>query len=221
MTRKIGAFYAACAALGLAVGVLYSVLTAAPAEAASSRYVFWGTDVGWTDCSHWWPRPGSGVPSYMASWPDCWHDDEGGFYSPGPHSAADFHRNLGPGDANVLVQLWYGGPQMTVAFLDRNWNRFSPTSCTGVGVRITNGGTYEGELRYIHIDVYGGVIGTSWQTYTGSNWERDLGVTSGSQPGCPWDGPHLHQSADTSASSAIYSNWTAQPNSSWIHRVYY
>jgi len=58
-----------------------------------------------------------------------------------------------------------------------------------------------GEVIYLHIDPAEGVVGS----YPGIPFKW-LGIVSSSQPNCAWTGPHLHQSADTSASTPFYMN---------------
>ncbi len=79
---------------------------------------------------------------------------------------------------------------------------------------------YAGELHYLHVIPYGGVIGSGYDVSGGDHYYRDLGEISGSEPiGCYWDGAHLHQSANTSASTAFYTNWDGDVTTDWVHKV--
>jgi len=44
---------------------------------------------------------------------------------------------------------------------------------------------------------------------------------SATQPGCPWDAPHLHQSARVSAETPFYTNALADPteDDEWVHAI--
>jgi len=79
-----------------------------------------------------------------------------------------------------------------------------------------------GDIHYLHINVYSGVIKSNWQNYDpiGEYYWRDLGTVSSSQPsGCPWAGAHLHQSANTKDWTSFYSNGSVNPTYTWQHKV--
>jgi hypothetical protein len=114
------------------------------------------------------------------------------------HAATDQHTASGQGDANQPLWWSHGAA---------NWSnvlhvRFEQLSgnCTGIRVVLQNG--LAGRFHYMHIyDFPPGLVNSNWQ-----NWEeypgwiygsRRLGKTAPSQPnGCPWEGPHLHQSGN-------------------------
>ena len=146
----------------------------------------------------------------------CWHDDETGTYT-----AVDYNYGSNPeDDAGALVQLWYTGTRQYWTF-----QSLVGTNCTGVRVVLYHDSSktnYAGELHYLHINPGSGVIGSGYDYYDsgGGFYYRDLGtVKSPEATGCSWDHAHLHQSANTDASTAFYTNWDADPTSSWEHKI--
>lgn len=124
----------------------------------------------------------------------------------------------GNDDAWKLAQLWYIGTHQYIRFF-----ALSGSNCNGVRVEFyhDSGKTlYAGDLHYLHVIPYGGVIGSGYDVSGGDHYYRDLGEISGSEPiGCYWDGAHLHQSANTSASTAFYTNWDGDVTTDWVHKV--
>lgn len=162
-------------------------------------------------------------PEPQTCWPwgqfenvnSCWHDDESGTYT-----AIDYNYGSGDDDVGALVQLWYDTTRQYWMF-----QSLSGTNCSGVQVILYHDSAktiYAGELHYLHIEPYSGVIGSGydyWVSYYGYGY-RDLGSVKGSEnQGCAYDGAHLHQSANTGASTAFYTNWNSNPTSSWEHKI--
>lgn len=193
---------------------------ATPAGAVLNSYVYWGLNSS-VNCSVFQNDPQFGkywIPGYAS----CWHKDEGTtdpFGAPAYYSAIDYTKLVGQ-TAGTLTQLWYTGANLAPAF--RTLPAASGT-CTGVRVdTYKSGGVYMGDLHYLHIDVYAGVVGSFSQSYNpqdGHFW-RDLGTVSSSQPtGCTTTGPHMHQSANVASWTLIFSNVSVNPTTTWEHRI--
>ncbi len=203
----------------VSVGMLF-LLSVSPVSGVLNSYIYWGmaSSVNCSDFQH--------DPDYskywLPGWAYCWHKDEGStdaFGNAAYYSAIDYTRS-GGGTSGTLVQLWYTGADLWPYFrsLPSGYN------CTGLRVDTynTSTGAYMGDLHYLHIGVYSGVIGTRWQNHsqTDGYWWRDLGTVSGSQPtGCGWTGPHLHQSANVAGWTPYYSNGGVNPTTTWQHRM--
>lgn len=206
------------------LGALFALLVVAgrnqgPVSASLDSYIYYGmaTNVYCSDFQH--------DPVYyvywIPGWASCWHKDEPGtdaYGSSANYTAIDY---TGTSQTEgVLVQLWYTGYSITPYFraLPAGYN------CTGLRVDTYRWGNYQGDLHYLHIDVYGGVIGSNYQYHNnqfGYFW-RNLGTVSSSQPqNCGWTAPHLHQSANTAAWTPIYSNSGVNPTNTWQHRFSY
>lgn len=88
----------------------------------------------------------------------------------------------------------------------------SGTKCTGVDVELYDAldNRFLGEEHYVHIKATDGVIGTYFYVEANESWTaRELGTVVASQPeGCPFQGPHLHQSgADRAGLNTFFTNW--------------
>jgi len=179
-------------------------------HAVSYSYIYWGMASS-VNCTSW-----ASDPHHIPGYASCWHNDEGSVDAYGKsarYSAIDY-TNAGGGTVGTLVQLWYAGVSLRPRF-----RSLVNTRCTGVRVDTYNAsGTYMGDIHYLHIDVYPGVIGSNWQNRGQGYYWRDLGTVSSGQPfGCPWAGAHLHQSANTAGWTSIYSNWSVNPTNTWQH----
>lgn len=197
-------------------GVIAVLPTAEPAEASGHlAYVLPGNG----DLCYGW---GSfGYPNNP-----CWHDDESGTYT-----ALDLQYSSNNANRPVYWRH-YGADWSNV--LSISFTSLSGTNCTGVRAIIATSGA-PGDFHFLHIQD-DGAIGTNWQDWYSVpgyvEGSRYLGYTLYDQPsGCAFDvGGHLHQSADTGSSSAIYTNWTVGTNyyccslyewwsSTWTHKV--
>ena len=169
-----------------------------------TAYIYRGIALEPQWCWNWSQFPG---------WNGCWHDDEAGTYT-----AVDFNWGSGNEDAWKLVQLWFTGSQQYVTY-----SALSGGSCTGLRAVFyhDSGRTmYAGELHYLHINPYAGVIGSTNIYNARDHYYRDLGEVAGTQPsGCAWDGAHLHQSANTDASTAFFTNKFQDPTVQWALKV--
>ena len=192
--------------------ILYMVIVSGIAQAVAYSYIYWGMDSS-VNCTSW-----AGDPHHIPGYASCWHNDETStdFYGHSAFYTAIDYTRTGDGTAGTLVQLWYTGANIRPHFR----SVFS-TQCTGVRVDTYNGSwNYMGDIHYKHIDVYPGVIDSAWQNYSQGVYWRDLGTVSWSQPpGCPWEGAHLHQSANAAGWTPIYSNSGVNPTNTWQHYI--
>ncbi|MFQ5381728.1 MAG: hypothetical protein ACE5EF_08920 [Dehalococcoidia bacterium] len=190
----------ALAAVGFSGGFGLALLGQQPARAASTANIYAGYV---NKCDSWrydnwnpWNLP-------VTQGHYCWHFDEA--FPNQWHGAIDEHTNSGPGDANQNVIWLQTGSSWSDVVTDVLFEELSG-SCTGV--RVTLRGGLAGAFHYLHIDPAPGVDGSTWQNWT--SWsgviqgDRYLGKTSATQPGCPWGGPHLHQSGNVDWWTDIY-----------------
>lgn len=149
-----------------------------------------------------WPWYDPDLPGYHP----CWHDEDFNRYT-----AADFDY----GDsAGREVRLYLSGYEYFRIL------EYTGT-CKGVRAGIYWGhpvyGDYRGDVHYLHIDVLPDVIG---RITTGPY--LPLGhVAEYDNPGCPWDGAHLHQSARITAETPFYTNKLRDPTEgdNWVHAI--
>jgi len=158
---------------------------------------------------------------HISGWHTCWHLTEPGY------PAIDYTRTDGPTE-NSGVWVDYEGDFELFKML-----AYSDT-CKGVRAALYwesyDGANYRGDIHYLHIDVNDWVIDeelTSQVLYIGDVAEED-------NPGCLgwvwleeqqrwyWP-PHLHQSADWSASTPFCSNKFVNPSQgdNWQHKVHW
>ncbi|KPJ50440.1 MAG: hypothetical protein AMJ38_01750, partial [Dehalococcoidia bacterium DG_22] len=94
--------------------------------------------------------------------------------------------------------------------------------CTGVRAKIYLGSyaeqNYKGDLHYLHIDPNEFWLGKEVPSYQ-LIYIGD--VLAQEDPGCSWDGAHLHQSADVSGTTPFYSNKLVDPteDDNWQHAI--
>lgn len=146
---------------------------------------------------------------HIAGWQSCWHLTEWGY------PAIDYTRTQGQ-TAGSGVWLDYEGD-----FELFKMEEYADT-CTGVRAKIYWGSyaeeNYRGDIHYLHIDPNELWIGEEvpYQViYIGD-------VLSEENQGCLWTGPHLHQSARSSA-SPFCSNKFEDPSEgdNWQHKVHW
>jgi hypothetical protein len=149
-------------------------------------------------------------------WNGCWHDDEAGTFT-----AVDLNWGNGWDDWGAWVELWFNGSSQYLTFFS-----LAGTACHGLrAVFYSDSGRTSpgGEVHFLHIGPADGVIGTSYVNYNGGSepyYSRTVGWIMGPEnTGCLWDGPHLHQSADTSTNSAFYTNKYGDPTTAWMHEI--
>lgn len=194
------------AAVGfIAIGVTVSLAVALPHQADANpdpgvSYVWRGTNPSGQYCYPW---------SQFAGWHPCWHDDE----QAGDYTAIDYSY---PGVGGDEVWLEYTG--------DFQLFKMEPLPagypCTGIRASIYlgsyNQSNYKGDIHYLHIDP-----NAYWVNREVPYQLIYIGDVSTTQPGCPWDAPHLHQSADVSAGSPFYTNGLGDPtrDNEWVHAI--
>jgi hypothetical protein len=107
----------------------------------------------------------------------------------------------------VITWAWSGGGVLN--FRTRDYS--ISTACTGRYVDLTDSGNHTlGSLTYVHLDSMPAPYDT-WSS-NASGWTiRYVGNVAGSQPGCWWGAPHLHQ-GQTTSSPKVFHN-TAVPDS--------
>lgn len=145
-------------------------------------------------CSVW---KSTMAPPNLPGW--CWHAE-------GSYTALDL--NDGPGEASADIDVFHQEYGLA-GTIQGQVVQVSGTNCTGVWVKMYSAdtGVYVGEEHYLHIDVRAGAIGTSF--IAGLGWYFVwLGDTARTQPGCPFDAPHLHQSGNENSSVvSMFTNW--------------
>ena len=137
----------------------------------------------------------------------CWHEDE-------PEvrwHAIDYTVAGGP-TPGASVYFYYLGEFQHFKIVPIPY----ATNCTGVAAAlydqyVGNENYRRGTVNYLHIDVAGGVVGK-----IASNFEW-LGTVSSDQPGCYWEGSHLHQSAESFGNYPFYFNRWENPWRDYYH----
>jgi len=144
---------------------------------------------------------------HIDGWQSCWHLTEPGY------PAIDYNRGAQT-----------AGSQVRLFFTEYQYFKFLEYTgiCKGVRAGLYWGNpsieeNYSGDIHYLHIDVYAGVVGT----ITTGPWYFIGTVASEENPGCTWTGAHLHQSADASPSFPFYSNRFVDPSQgdNWQHVI--
>jgi len=194
-------------AAGLAfivIGVIVSLAVVFVQGAAASpdpdpSYVLRGMEPYYGQSCYYWYQ--------FSGYHPCWHDDEVDVYT-----AVDF--NYGGQTAGKEVRLYLSGYEYFEIL------EYTGT-CKGVRAGIYWGhpvyGDYRGDIHYLHIDVLPDVVGRIT-----SGPYLPLGhVAEHDNPGCPWTGPHLHQSARITAETPFYTNKLADPteDDNWQHAI--
>jgi hypothetical protein len=107
----------------------------------------------------------------------------------------------------VITWAWSGGG--VLHFETRDYS--ISTACTGRYVDLKDSGNNTlGALSYVHLDSMQPEHDT-W-TSLASGWTiRYVGTVAGSQPGCSWEAPHLHEGMTTASTNVWYN--TAVPDS--------
>ena len=189
----------------IAVGAIVSLAVALPNRVAANpdpglSYVWRGTNPSGQYCYPWSTLPGHHP---------CWHDDE----AAGEYTAIDYSY---PGVSGDEVWLEYTGDMQLFKILG-----FPPDyPCTGVRAAIYLGSydqqNYRGDIHYLHIDP-----NEYWLDQEVPYQLIYIGDVSATQPGCPWDAPHLHQSARVSAETPFYTNKLGDPtqDNEWVHAI--
>ena len=191
----------------IAVGAIVSLAVALPQRVAANpdpgvSYIWRGTNPSGQYCYPWGTLPGHHP---------CWHDDE----IAGEYTAVDYSY---PGVSGDQVWLEYTGDFQLFKIVGFP----SGYPCTGVRAEIYVGSydlaNYRGDVHYLHID-------------PNDYWLNQevpypykliyIGDVSATQPGCPWDAPHLHQSARVSAETPFYTNRLGDPteDNEWVHAI--
>jgi hypothetical protein len=92
--------------------------------------------------------------------------------------------------------------------------------CTGIRAGIYQGSynqqNYKGDIHYLHIDP-----NDYWFNREVPYQLIYIGDVSATQPGCPWDAPHLHQSGRVSAETPFYTDRLADAtqDDEWVHAI--
>ena len=142
----------------------------------------------------------------------CWHSSSIG-------TAIDYNVDVGGdpyGDVGKEADLI-----LTDSYRTQHWKIAHVTYCKGLEARIYhttpgNESYYKGQVRYLHINPYG------WNNgYTFTGWALALGQVHGGPEisGCGWDGPHLHQDANTAAWTPYYTNWNGNHPFAHAHAI--
>lgn len=190
------------AAVFVAIGVAVALAVTLPQRVSATddpviSYVQRGL-IGAVNCYPWYQ---------FADAHYCWHDDE-----PDDRKAIDYTVDGGP-TPGASVYFYYRGDFQHFKIIDIPY----VTNCTGVAARlywqyVGNDNYRRGTVNYLHIDVADGVVGR-----IASNFEW-LGTVSSDQPGCYWDGAHLHQSADSTGDNPFYYNRWENPWREYYHQ---
>jgi hypothetical protein len=213
LAKEVGAALA-FAAIGVVVSL--AVVPAQGAKASSDEprvsWVWRGmAPFDGQYCASW-----NDYPQYQfPGWHECWHDDE-----PGLYSAIDYNYGSQPDDdAGLAVYLHYEGDFQLLKMLELpDWY-----NCKGVRAAIYwdsyDGANYRGDIHYLHIDVNEYYIGK--ELYYQLTWIGN--VAEDENPGCWWEGPHLHQSARVSSETPFCSNKFVDPSEgqNWQHKVFW
>jgi hypothetical protein len=192
----------------IAIGVAVSLAVALPQRAEANpdpgvSYVWRGMNPSGQYCYPWGTLPGHHP---------CWHDDE----AAGEYTAIDYSFYWPDSCAGDPVYLEYTGDLQLFKGLE-----FPPEyPCTGIRAGIYQGSynqqNYKGDIHYIHIDP-----NDYWFNREIPYQLIYIGDVSATQPGCPWDAPHLHQSARVSAETPFYTNklGDATEDDEWVHAI--
>lgn len=199
------------AAAFVAIGVAVSLAVALPQRVSANpdpgaSYVWRGMNPSGQYCYPW---------STLAGYHPCWHDDEGNPPGVIDYSAIDYSFYWPDSCAGAPVWMEYTGDFQlfkTVQYIDH---------CTGMVARIYEGSYNEancrGDMHYLHIDP-----NDYWFNKEVPYQLIYIGDVSATQPDyCPWDAPHLHQSARVSAETPFYTNKLADPtrDDEWVHAI--
>ena len=187
------------------VGAIVALAVALPQGVAANpdpgvSYVWRGTNPSGQYCYPW---------GDFAGWHPCWHDDE----MAGDYTAIDYGY---PGVAGDAVSLLYTGASQLF--------KMEPLPagypCTGIRASIYlgsyNQSNYKGDIHYLHIEP-----NDYWVNREVPYQLIYIGDVSATQPGCPWDAPHLHQSARVSSETPFYTNALVDPteDDEWVHAI--
>jgi hypothetical protein len=189
----------------LAIGVAIGLAVALPQSASATHtttisYVQRGLLGGSVKCAAWYQ---------FADAHYCWHEDEPDVR----WHALDLNIGNDPNlTAGASVYFYYLGDSQHFKIIDIPY----ATNCTGVAAQlywryVGNPAYEEGTINYLHIDPTPGIVGTVPGSF---KW---LGTVSYSQPGCPWFGPHLHQSAESFGDYPFYFNRWENPDHEYYH----
>jgi hypothetical protein len=193
----------------IAIGVAVSLAVALPQRAQANpdpsvSYVWRGMAPSGQYCYPWGTLPGHHP---------CWHDDE----IAGEYTAIDYSFYWPDSCAGEDVWLDYTGD-----FQLFKMEAFpSDYACTGVRAKIYlgnyNESNYKGDIHYLHIDPNDFWMGQ--QVPYQSIYIDD--VLEQEKSGCPWDAPHLHQSARVSAETPFYTSKLADAteDNEWVHAI--
>lgn len=112
----------------------------------------------------------------------------------------------------------------------------SGTTCTGADIEFYDAvdGRFLGEEHYVHVKNAAGLVDSYFYVAPNGSWTvRELGIAGYAQPpGCPFGGPHLHQSGQDGlptfyrneelddgypSNPVIYP--TSDYNNNWMHKA--